>query len=48
MEEKVLLANILRHFELKSLKTIDELCPVSDLIVRPLNGIPIELKLRGK
>jgi cytochrome P450 len=46
MEEKVLLANILRHFELKSLKTIAELKPVADLILRPLNGILVEIKLR--
>nr|ATW72313.1 cytochrome p450 CYP4V38 [Brachionus calyciflorus] len=46
MEEKVLLANILRKFELKSIRTIEELEPVGDLILHPNNGIPIELKLR--
>lgn len=46
MEEKVLLANILRYFEIKSVKTIDELKPVGDLILHPNDGIPIELKLR--
>nr|QEV83814.1 cytochrome P450 [Brachionus rotundiformis] len=46
MEEKVLLANILRYFEIKSMKTIDELKPVGDLILHPNDGIPIELKLR--
>ena len=47
MEEKVLLANILRKFEIKSIKTIEELEPVGDLILHPNNGIPIELKLRN-
>nr|UOU03281.1 cytochrome P450 4V23/24-1 [Brachionus rubens] len=47
MEEKVLLANILRKFEIKSVKTIEELEPVGDLIFHPNNGIPIELKLRN-
>nr|AHL88990.1 cytochrome p450 4V24 [Brachionus koreanus] len=46
MEEKVLLASILRYFEIKSVKSIDELEPVGDLILHPNNGIPIELKLR--
>jgi cytochrome P450 len=46
MEEKVLLANIMRNFEIKSLKTTEELKPVADLIARPLNGIPVEIKLR--
>ena len=46
MEEKVILANIMRYFELKSTKTIKELIPVADLIVRPLNGVPLEIKYR--
>ncbi|RNA29752.1 cytochrome P450 4V2 [Brachionus plicatilis] len=46
MEEKVLLANILKRFEIKSLKTIDELEPVGDLIIHPNKGIPITLNLR--
>nr|APA31876.1 cytochrome p450 00951 [Brachionus plicatilis] len=46
MEEKVLLANILRYFDITSVKTIDELKPVGDLILHPNDGIPIELKLR--
>lgn len=47
MEEKVLLANILRQFEIRSLKTTEELNPVGELIQRPLNGITIDLKLRN-
>lgn len=46
MEEKVILANILRKFEIKSLKTTKELNPVGYLILRPSNGIPVQLKLR--
>jgi cytochrome P450 len=46
MEEKVLLANILRKFEIKSLKTIEQVNPVGDLIIRPLNGIPVKLTPR--
>jgi cytochrome P450 len=34
IEEKVLLASILRKFELKSSKTLDELEPVAELILR--------------
>ena len=48
MEEKVMLANILRKFEIKSTKTIEELQPLPELILRPANGIPIELKPRKK
>lgn len=47
MEVKVILANILRKFEIKSLKTIEELNPVNDCVIRPLNGIPVELILRN-
>nr|QVK45574.1 cytochrome P450 [Brachionus paranguensis] len=46
MEEKVILANILRRFEIKSLKTIDDLEPVGDLIIHPNKGLPITLNLR--
>jgi cytochrome P450 family 4 subfamily V len=46
MEMKVVLSNILRKFEIKSLKTSDELKPSPDLIIRPTNGIPVTLKLR--
>jgi cytochrome P450 family 4 subfamily V len=46
MEEKVILANLMRYFEITSLKTTEELNPIGDLIVRPLNGIPLEIKPR--
>ena len=47
MEEKVVLANIFRKFEIKSLKKTDELEPIADVIMRPLNGIPVQLSLRN-
>nr|QUF59368.1 cytochrome p450 CYP4V24 [Brachionus angularis] len=47
MEEKVLLASILRKFEIKSLQTIEELKPVADLIIHPTDGIPVKLSIRN-
>jgi cytochrome P450 len=46
MEGKVILANMLRKFEIKSLKTTEELEPVLELVLKPTHGIPIELSLR--
>jgi hypothetical protein len=43
MEEKVLLANILRKFEIVALKSVQELQPISELTLRPPNGIPVKL-----
>ena len=48
MEEKVILANILRKFEIKSLKSLDELQPLVEMILKPSTGIPIKLKIREK
>ena len=49
MEEKVVLANILRKFEIKALKTMDQLEPVVALVLRPFNGIlPVKLSPRSK
>jgi cytochrome P450 len=42
-ELKCVFAHLLRKFEIKSLKTIEEIHPVSDLILRPQNGIPVQL-----
>jgi cytochrome P450 len=46
MEEKVVLAHILRKFEIKSIKTVNELKPIAEIILRPMQGIPIELIAR--
>jgi cytochrome P450 family 4 subfamily V len=48
MEEKVLLANILRKFEIESLNTIEEIKPTAELTLRPLNGINVRLRRRIK
>ena len=48
MEEKVILANILRQFEIKSLKTLDEIEPYADILLRPKNKIIIKIKARKK
>lgn len=47
MEEKVVLANLLRRFELRSTHTLSELNPIPEIVSRPFNGIPIEIKLRN-
>uniref|UniRef100_A0A8C5E1Z3 Cytochrome P-450AROM n=1 Tax=Gouania willdenowi TaxID=441366 RepID=A0A8C5E1Z3_GOUWI len=44
MEEKVVLASILRNFTVESCQTREELIPVGDLILRPENGIWIKLE----
>jgi cytochrome P450 len=46
MELKVILAFILRKFEMKSLKTTEELEPLLELVLKPSNGIPVQLSLR--
>jgi cytochrome P450 family 4 len=47
MELKCMFAHLLRKFEIKSLKTIEEIHPEGDLILRPKNGIPVQLKFRS-
>ena len=47
MEEKVMLANILRTFEIRSFKTTEELKPTAEIVLRPANGVPVELELRS-
>ena len=46
MEKKIILANILRRFEVKSLKTTEQVRPVAEIILRPIYGIPISLKMK--
>ncbi|XP_053315055.1 cytochrome P450 4V2 [Spea bombifrons] len=46
MEEKVVLSSILRNFSVKATQKREELCLVGELILRPENGIWIELKSR--
>ena len=46
MEIKVILSNILRKFEIKSIKSTTELAPLIELVLKPSNGLPVELLVR--
>ncbi|XP_008280300.1 cytochrome P450 4V8 [Stegastes partitus] len=46
MEEKVILASILRNFNVEACQTREELRPVGELILRPEKGIWIKLEKR--
>ncbi|XP_041641434.1 cytochrome P450 4V2 [Cheilinus undulatus] len=46
MEEKVILASILRNFNVEACQTREELRPVGELILRPERGILIKLERR--
>ena len=46
MEEKVILANLLRKYELKAMKTMDEINLVANLVLRPTNDMLIKLTKR--
>ncbi|XP_069487647.1 cytochrome P450 4V2-like isoform X2 [Ambystoma mexicanum] len=46
MEEKVVLSTILRHFWVRTNQKREELWPVAELILRPRDGIWIQLKKR--
>ena len=46
MEEKVILASVLRHFDVEACQTREELRPVGELILRPEKGIWIKLEKR--
>ena len=46
MEMKIVLASLFRRYQMKSLKTIEEIQPSSDAILKPLNGIPVSVGLR--
>ena len=47
LEMKVILSSIFRHYTVKSLQSREELKPVMELILRPENGIIIELTPRN-
>lgn len=44
MEEKVVLASVLRNFTIQSCQTREKLRPVGELILRPEKGIWIKLE----
>lgn len=48
MEEKTVLAWLLRYFKVRSCKRRDQIRPQAELILRPSAGIELELKLRRK
>uniref|UniRef100_A0A672QDV2 Cytochrome P450 4V2 n=1 Tax=Sinocyclocheilus grahami TaxID=75366 RepID=A0A672QDV2_SINGR len=48
MEEKVILATILRHFDVEACQSREELRPLGELILRPEKGIWIKLQRRTK
>jgi cytochrome P450 family 4 len=47
LEEKTVLSYILRHYELRSLDSREDITPVGDLILRPENGVRLNISLRG-
>ena len=48
MEEKILLASILRRLEVTSLRTTEELEPTAEIVLKPKYGVPLKLVLRNK
>lgn len=48
MEEKVILASILRYFDVVACQKREELRPLGELILRPENGIWIKLEKRKR
>ncbi len=48
IEEKILLASIMRRFQVESVKTTEELKPTAEIVLKPKYGIPIRLNLRNK
>ena len=47
MEMKVLLGKILLKYNLKSLKSTEELRPCASIILKPSSGVPIKVSLRN-
>lgn len=47
MEEKVVLATVLRHFDVQACQSREELRPLGELILRPEKGIWIRLDKRA-
>ncbi|PIK54573.1 putative cytochrome P450 4V2, partial [Apostichopus japonicus] len=46
MEEKVILASLLRKLSFKSCQSVEEVSPIGELILRPYKGIEMEISLR--
>ena len=45
-EEKVMLSSILRNFHIESMQTREQLAPMTEIILRPQDGIFIQLTER--
>ncbi|PNF27066.1 Cytochrome P450 4C1 [Cryptotermes secundus] len=46
LEEKTVLSYILRHYRLRALESREDIKPVADLVLRPENGIKLNISLR--
>lgn len=46
MELKIELSALFRNFNIISSKDIEEIAPCADIILKPLNGLPVSIKLR--
>ena len=46
MEEKVILATVLRKINVTSLQSMDEMRLTFEVVLRPLNGVNVKLNLR--
>jgi hypothetical protein len=46
MEEKIVLASILRHFNIKSTQETEDIKITPEIILKPTNGIMVELETR--
>lgn len=43
MEEKIVLATLFRKFRVEAVDTVDSSVPLADIILRPKNGIRVQL-----
>jgi hypothetical protein len=46
MVEKIVLASILRHFNIKSTQETEDIKITPEIILKPTNGIMVELETR--
>ena len=47
MEEKIILASILRHFNIKSTQLTDDIQASSEIVLKSTNGIMVKLESRN-
>lgn len=46
MEQKIVVANMVRNFTIRSLHPRDKLIVVGEMVLRPQNGLHLEIKPR--